>query len=168
MEVSGLEKRDFSNQILSQNDNLILGPFWRRRAMQSGRQPLGSTRPKVTQLRQFWAPTQARQRLARGRFGPPKLRPCLEPQGWRVEFGGPNPAVLARPEMRGRKVGHTGRDPCNRGPIWTPKDGSAPGPQNRPQMDPNSACNTATLQGRPMRVLGLDTARRMLVKLIGI
>ena len=145
----------FDNQIHSQNDTLILGPFWRRRAKQNGRQPLASAHPKVAHFRPFWAAIQARLRSASGRFWAPKMRPGLQPQDRRVEFGGPNPAVLARPEIVGRKFDRAGRIPRNRGPIWPPKVGSAPGPQNRPQMDPNPACNAGhfgPLQGRPMKV----------------
>ena len=71
------------------------------------------------------------------------------------EFEIPNPAVLARPEIVGRKVGRAGRIPRNRGPIWPPKVGSASGPQNRPQAHPNPACNAGhfgLLQGRPMKM----------------
>ena len=36
------------------------------------------------------------------------MRPCLQPQDRRADFGGPNPAVLARPEVRGLKIGRLG------------------------------------------------------------
>ena len=145
----------FDNQFHSQNDTLILGPFWRRRAKQNGRQPLASAHPKVAHFRPFWARIQARPSSASGRFWAPKMRPGLQPQDRRVEFGGPNPAVLARPEMRGLKIGCAARIPRNRGPIWPPNVGSAPGPQSRPQVGPNSACNAGQfgpLQSRPMEV----------------
>ena len=49
--------------------------------------------------------------------------------------------VLTEPEMRGHKVDRAGRIPRNRGPIWPPKMGSAPGPLSRPKMGTYSACN---------------------------
>ena len=63
--------------------------------------------------------------------------------------------VLTEPEMRGHKVDRAGRIPRNRGPTWPPKVGSAQGPQSRPQMGPNSACNASHFgppQDRPLKV----------------
>merc|ERR1712148_134298 len=73
---------------------------------------------------------------ASGRFWAPKMRPGLQPQDRRVEYGGPNPAVLARPEIVGRKVGRAGRIPRNRGPIWPPKVGPIWGRFWGPGADP--------------------------------
>ena len=110
----------FANQIHSQNDTSILGPF----------DAAGPSRMDTNRLAR-----RAQKWPKSGRFGPPITSGPPQPGGdlgasnWgragkaqdrRAEFGSPNPVVQTCPEIAGRKVAEAGRIPGNRGPIWEP------------------------------------------------
>ena len=134
-----------ANQIHSQNDTLILGHFSARRAKQNGRHALSPARPEVGPKRAILGPKSRPAPLSQRPVWVPQTEALsctagLESRIWVPKIGRPK-----ADQIDGRGATHLWADPPNQGPIWGPKSRSGPKAQNRPQIDPNPACNACFL-----------------------